>query len=98
MSSTDSEWDHDVVGDSLPPWGARRASSNSELDHDGATDDDEVDRTESGGGELTTGAGGINVVVVGDGETNANLGDDMRDRDGACDDSEVDRTRRGGGE
>ena len=54
--------------------GAGSGSNNSELDHDGATDDGEVDHTRSGGGEQTTGVGGINVVVVGDGETNASLG------------------------
>ena len=50
-------------------------------DRDGACDDGEVDRTESGGGERTTGAGGINIVVVGDWETNGSLGDGMWERD-----------------
>ena len=74
MSSVDGEQDHDVVGDPLLPWGAESRSGDGELDHDGATDNGEVDRTGSGGGERTTDAGGINVVVVGDVETNANLG------------------------
>ena len=39
--------------------------------------DGEGDRNEAGGGERTTGVGGINVVVVGDGEINANLGDSV---------------------
>ena len=34
-------------------------------DHDGACDDGEVDRTGSGGGERTIGAGGISIVIVG---------------------------------
>jgi hypothetical protein len=34
----------------------------------------EVDRIESSSGERTTSAGGINVIIVGDEETNANLG------------------------
>jgi len=67
-------------------------------DCDGAYNNGEVDRTGSGGGERTTGAGGINVIVVGDGETNASLGDSVWDRDRAYDDGEVDRTRSGGGE
>ena len=35
-------------------------------DHDGACDVGKVDRTRSSGGEQTTGAGGINIVVMGD--------------------------------
>jgi hypothetical protein len=46
-------------------------------DHNGACDDGKVDRTGSGSGERTTNAGGINVVVVGDWETNGSLGDSM---------------------
>ena len=42
--------------------------------------------------------GGVNMVVVGDGEINASLGDGVWDHDGACDDGEVDHTRSGGGE
>ena len=57
-----------------------------------------MDRTRSGGGERTTGAGGVNVIIVGDKETNANLGDNMWDHDGAYDDGKVDRTGSGGGE
>jgi len=64
-------------------------SSDGELNHDGAIDDGEVDRIGSGGGERTTGAGGVNIIAVVDEETNANLGDGMWDHDGACDDSEV---------
>ena len=54
--------------------------------------------TKSGGGKRTTSASGINVVVVGDKETNANLGDDVQDHDGACDDDKVDCIRSGSGE
>jgi hypothetical protein len=84
MSSVDDERDPDDAGDPLSPW------DDGELDHNGATDDGEVDRTRSGGGERTTGVGGINVVIVGDGETNATIGDVMQDHDGACNDGEVD--------
>jgi hypothetical protein len=38
-----------------------------------------VDRTGSGSDEWTTGASVINVIIVGNGEPNANLGDSMRD-------------------
>ena len=75
MSSVDGERDHDVAGDPLPPWGIRSRSSDGKLDHDGATNDGEVNRIGSSGGKRTTGAGGINIIIVGDGETNANLGD-----------------------
>ena len=51
-------------------------------DHNGACDDDEVDHTGSGGGEGTNGHGGINGVVMGDGETNVSLGDSMWEGDG----------------
>ena len=98
MSSADGEQDHDVAGGPLPPWGARSRSDDGELDHDGATNDGEVDRTGSDGGERTTGAGGVNIVVVGDRETNTNLGDGVRDRDDACDNGEVDRTGSSSGE
>jgi hypothetical protein len=98
MSSVDGKWDRDVAGDPLPPWGARSGSGDGEFNHDGATDDSKVDHTESGGGERTTGVGGFNIIIVGDRETNANLGDNVRGHDGACDDGEVDRTRSGGGE
>jgi hypothetical protein len=57
-----------------------------------------MDHTRSDGGERTTSADGINVIVVVDGETNANLGDGVWDRDGSCDDGEVDCTGSGGGE
>ena len=97
MSSVDGHQGHDVAGDPLPPWGVGSGSGDGELKHDGATDDGEVDRTRSGGGEQTTGAGGINVVIVGNGETNANLRDGVCDCDGACNDGEVDRTGSGGG-
>ena len=98
MSSMDGEQDHNIVGDPLPPWGAESRSGNGELDHDGATNDGEVDRTESSGGERTTSADGINVIIVGNRETNANLGDGVRDHYGACDDGEVDHTGSSGGE
>jgi hypothetical protein len=97
MSSVDGEWGHNIVGDMLLPWGARSRSGDGELYHDNA-DDGEVDRTGSGSGERTTDAGGINVIILGDGETNANLGDGVQDHNGACDDGEVDRTRSGSGE
>ena len=51
-------------------------------DRDDACDNDEVDHIGSGGGERTTGAGGVNVIVVGDWETNGSLGDSMRECDG----------------
>jgi len=51
-------------------------------DHDDACDDDEVDCSGSGGGERTTSAGGVNIVVVGDWETNGSLGDGMWERNG----------------
>ena len=81
-----------------PALGIGSRSSDGELNHDGAIDDGEVDRIGSGGGERTTSAGGINVVVVGDGGTNANLGDGMQDHDGAYDDGKVDYTRSNFGE
>ena len=98
MSSANGEPDYDIVGDPLPPWGIESGSSDGELDHDGATDDGEVDLTGSGGGERTNGADGVNVIIVGDGETNANRGDGVWDHDDACDDDEVDRSGSGGGE
>ena len=91
MSSVDGKWDRDITGDPLPPCGTGSGSGDSEVDHDGATDDGKVDRTGSGGDERTTSAGGFNVITVGNGETNANLGDSVRDCDGACDNGEVDR-------
>ena len=41
-----------------------------------------MDRTGSGGGERTTSASGINVIVVGNWETNGSLGDGVWERDG----------------
>ena len=58
--------------------------------------DGEQDHTKASGGKRTTGACGVNIIVVGDGETNASLGDGVRDHDGAYDDGEVDHTRSGG--
>ena len=75
MSSVDGEWDRDVAGDPLLPWGVKSGSGDGKLNQDGVTNDGEVNRTGSDGGERTTGAGGINVIIVGDVETNANLGD-----------------------
>ena len=98
MYSMDDEWDRDIVGDLLLPWGAGSKSGDGELDHNGSTDDCEVDRIGSGIGERTTSASGVNIIIMGDGETNANLGDGVWDRDGAYDDGEVDRTGSGGGE
>ena len=98
MSSVDDERDRNIIGDPLPSWGTRTRSGDGKLDHDSAPDDSEVDRTGSGGGEQTTSANGINIVIVGNRENNANLGDGVRDHDGACDDGEVDRTGCGGGE
>ena len=72
MSSVDGEPDYDIAGDPLLPWGTESGSNGGELDHDGATNNGKVDRTRSGGGEQTTGAGGINVIIVGDRETNVN--------------------------
>jgi hypothetical protein len=97
MSLADSKRDRNVAGDPLPLWGTGSEFGDGELDHDKATDDGEVDHTRSGSGERTTSASGISVVIVGDGETNANLGDSVRDHDGACNDGEVDRTRSGNG-
>ena len=51
-------------------------------DHDRADDNSEVDHTRSGGGQRTTGATGINIVVVDDRETNASLQDGVRDHNG----------------
>ena len=82
MSSADGEWDRNVAGDPLPPWGTGRGSGEGELDHNGATDDGKVDHTRSGGGKGTNGPGGINGVIVGDGETNGSLGDVVREHDG----------------
>ena len=82
MSSVDGEQDRKIAGDSLLPWGTMSRSGDGELDHDGATDNGEVDRTRSGGGERTTGAGGVNIVIVGDWETNGSLGDGIREHDG----------------
>ena len=65
---------------------------------DGAYDDDEVDHTGSSGGDRTTNAGGDNIIVLGDEETNASLRDGVRDHDRAYDDGEVNRTGSGGGE
>ena len=73
MSSTDDERDRDVVGDPLLSWGIGSGFGDGELNHDGATDDGEVDRTRSGGGKRTTGAGGVSVIVMGDWETNGSL-------------------------
>jgi hypothetical protein len=57
-----------------------------------------VDHTGSGAGKRTTGTGGVIVVVMGDKETNASLGDSVWHGDGVCDDSEVDHTESGSGE
>ena len=54
MSSVDGEQDHDVVGDPLLPWGAGSGSGDGKLDHDGATNDGEVDHIGSASGERTT--------------------------------------------
>ena len=94
----DGEWDRDVAGDPRPPWVTGSSSSNGELNHNGATNNGKVDHTRSDGGEQTTGASGVNFTIVGDRETNVNLGYGMRDCDGAYDDGEVDRTGSGGGE
>ena len=82
MSSVDGKWDRDITGDPLPPWGAGSGSDGGELDHDGATDDGKVDRTGSGSGERTASVGGVNVVIVGDCETNGSLGDGVQECDG----------------
>ena len=82
MSSSYGEQDHDDAGDQLPPWGARSGSCDGELNHNKATDDGEVDHTGSGSGEGTNSPGGINGVVVGNGETNGSLGHGVRECDG----------------
>jgi len=82
MSSTDGEWDRDVARDPLLPWGAGSGSGDGKLDHDSATDDGKVDRTGSGSGERTASVGGVNVVIVGDCETNGSLGDGVQECDG----------------
>jgi hypothetical protein len=51
-------------------------------DRDEAYDDGEVDHSGSGGGEGTNNPRGVNGVVVGDGKTNGNLKDSVRERDG----------------
>ena len=51
MSSADGKRDYDIVRDPLPPWGIGSRSGDGELDHDRATNDGEVDRIESYGGE-----------------------------------------------
>ena len=55
-----------------------------------------MDHIGSGGCEKTTGASGVNIIIVGDGETNANIGDGMWDSDGAYDGGKVDYTRSDG--
>ena len=77
MSSVDGEWDRDVAGDPLLPWGVKSGSDDGKLDHDGATNDGEVNRIGSSGGKRTTGAGGVSVIVEGDGESNGSLGDGL---------------------
>jgi hypothetical protein len=54
-----------------------------------------MDCTRSSGGERI---GGVNIVIVGDRETNASLGDGMWDHDRAYDDSKVDRIKSSRGE
>ena len=51
-------------------------------DHNRAYDDDKVDHTGSGGGEGANSLGGINSVIIGDGEINGSLGDGVWERDG----------------
>ena len=40
--------------------------------------DGEQDRIKAGGGERTTGGGGVRVIVERDGESNGSLGDGLR--------------------
>ena len=44
--------------------------------------DNEQDRTKAGGGERTTGAGGICVIVKSYGDSNGSLGDGLRQHEG----------------
>ena len=69
-ASVDDEGDHDGGGDPLP-LGADPAAVSG-------PSDSEWDRTEAGGGERTTGVGGVYVVVEGNGESNGILGDGLR--------------------
>ena len=47
-----------------------------------ACDDDEVERTGSGGGEGTIGVAGASIIIEGDGESNGSLGDGRREHNG----------------
>ena len=70
MASTDVEGDRDSGGDLLPP-GVDPAMVSE-------PSDGEQDRTEAGGHERTTSAGGICVIIEGNGESNGSLGDGLR--------------------
>ena len=74
MSSVDGEREHEDTWDSLVTW-----ASKNRGDHV-ACDDREVERIRSGGGEETTGAAGVSIVVEGDGESNGCLGGGGRER------------------
>ena len=61
--------DYDGGGDLLPPGADPTTVSRPS--------DGERDRTKVGGGKRTTGAGGVSVIVEGDGESNGSLGDGL---------------------
>ena len=67
MALMDGEGDHDGGGDPRPLGADPMVVSGPS--------DGERDRTMAGGGERTTGVGGVSVVVDGDGESNDSLGD-----------------------
>ena len=69
MAMVDGEGEHNSGGDLLPP-GADLAVASGPIDG-------EQDRTEAGGGERTTSAGGISVIIEGDEESNGSLGDGL---------------------
>ena len=69
MASADGEGDHDGGGDPLP-LGVDPAAASG-------LSDGERDRTEASGGKRTTGAGGVSVIVKGDGDNTDSLGDDL---------------------
>ena len=61
--------DYDGGGDPLPPGVDLAVASGPS--------DGERDCTEASGGERTTGACGVSVIVEGDGESNGSLGDGL---------------------
>ena len=55
LASVDDEWDRDGAGDPPPP--------GEDLATASGPNDDERDHTGAGGGERTTGAGGVNIIT-----------------------------------